>query len=325
MTFGLFMAISPMRPRVFAAAVIIGLALCNGTPAQACFPCWMWGSQSSPPEKNVYEWPVLSGAASRLPSPDKLVEPYGLRNSQIRRAFDIAYHRQVFRSAWAKDVAFENWKSTIGAATELDGMKSYYYVRNRSTETTNRFTLPERIFIHAQLDSYGTFAFNIEGPSARFAEELGQELGMSADTGAGQFARAFVALGGRSTVTKIYGFWSSGSSNHATYTGLRQSGIGREQAAEETFTGKMVRRFYGMTAAKVAESETQRQIVVTFQQPASSATSLSNIAIPNTNLSSAQNESFEEEFPDLPESDHEPHDFDQGRTQNANDDISPIQ
>lgn len=209
------------------SVLIFFLIMISSSPAAACFPClWGTGQKIAASEDEQLELAVL-------PSPPVATA------REIRHAFELAYGKQRFASDRDKEEAFVRWKDTIPDSEMDGGIRSVEYFLNPN------------FYISATLERGGQLSFSIDASNSKIGIESGKELGLERDSGAGLFARAFVALGGRGAVNSLDAQWLRDSANTRKYDELIENGFGKLAAANGTFTGKMAERFYGLTATSV--------------------------------------------------------------------------
>lgn len=254
-----------MKPWVLFWAFALSLVVID-VPAQACFEgCgwWTWGRRISA----IDSTPLLSDAdevpqatedsvielqvAHNSVDQDPVVQPYGIRESEIRRAFDTAYHNVEFSSPQTKRSAYEQWKSNIGAADHFPKFKhsTFVYGNGEAHVTSN-------------LDhSTRELTLNIKSIKRNEDEVDTEEL---RESGASLFARMFVALGGKQAVKSVRDRWLENSDNYATFAALTANRTPQLDAADKTFTGKMVERYYDMSASSYFYTSSNRMHTVIF-------------------------------------------------------------
>jgi hypothetical protein len=234
---------------LFRCLLLALLLLAFATPVEACFPWCIFGSPQpdSPPSNSSETVELITREPPR----------FALDEAEVRRAFDLAYGRQKFASESSRQQSYEAWTATIPDPVEESGVRMIDYMPD-----------PDHM-ITAELDlASGTMEFVITSTDTDFARQHGSELGLERDSGAGLFARALVALGGTAAVTSIHAQWSASSDNYDTFDRLVRNGDDPLAAANETFTGKTVQRFYGFVARSILQ-DADGDYEIIFASPAS--------------------------------------------------------
>lgn len=279
----------------------------------------MWGSAPDVALKSE-SWTALNGNRPVNADNFSIVEPYGIRESEIRWAFNTAYHRQNFASPWQKEITYRNWRRTIGRATGIDSDRFYDYVCPGCAVDNSDFAIQDDGNIGGHLSMAGELTFFIAAPKAADAAKIGKDLGLERECGAGLFARMYVSFGGRSAVSTVKARWLRGSDNYSTFKDLIADGqMSPLVAAENTFTGKMVRRYYGMSATRIVSKEFNTMYETTFARisnsimgpvlqplPGNIGPPMNRNAMPSVNRFDDLNEEDIPPLPDsVPQDDHE--------------------
>lgn len=234
--------------------LIYVLALSWNEPASACFEwCFGWWSWGNAQSHSVDPRPLLDNTDDYILSiapledqtltdaDDEIVMPYGIKQAEIRKAYDIGFPVDMFDSAQARDDAFELWKPTIGRSETNERYRFYEY-----RESNLRYIL-------ASLDHNGTLSFAIRENRNTGTSDTARP-GTTGNAALSLFSRAYVTLGGATAVKRIEATWPEHSADGRQFASSMEE-LGSLAAANQTTTGIIADRFYNMSARSWEDNE----------------------------------------------------------------------
>ena len=239
--------------RLFPALALL-ILLASASEANACggwclrFFANVFGQQQ-PPAPDDERVPLRNDIGPQqylaIGAPDLQEIPlhpnFQLDESQIRKAFDIAYPHLI-RPHGVQSEGYQAWKQTI-RTPNVDTEQLSAYIYNYEPDPEHR--------INARLDTdTGVLEFQISS-SVAAATRVGRALALGSDNRTGLFSRAFVAFGGTTHVKSLLVRWT-GRDFVDFQRQMDETGLDEWTSANSTFPGRMARLFYGFTAENVS-------------------------------------------------------------------------
>jgi hypothetical protein len=194
---------------------------------------------------------------------DKKEKDFG--DIDFRRIFDSTSGKSMKGlSPQGIENAFALWKKDMASTAKVNGKYGEFNYGSLDPK------LNQHHAISSNVDQNGTLDFMIATTDKNKRQQKGQNMGKTEETGADLFARMMVCHRGK--VKRVQAHWTNYNDklkdNFDTFK-EKQKELGDEQAAKQTFTGRMSEKF-GFDKVSSMETTIDKQgfehIHVTFEQ-----------------------------------------------------------